>query len=482
MAQRFNRSKEPSPKPSEEGRVPPYNQEAETAVLGGILLNNDALPLVQDLVRSEDFYTEVHRRIYEAIESLSAAALPIDHVTLGNELKNKGDLEKIGGAVALANLTDAVATVANIEYYARIVREKAAVRRMIYAAQEVVASGFGEYGNTAEYLDACEKRIFEASQQTVGAPYTHVSPIINKTFQDLELASGRSGAVTGVTTGFYDLDMKTAGLQPSDLIIVAGRPAMGKTSLALNIAVNAAKATKRPAIIFSLEMSKEQLVRRMLCSEGHVDAGRMRNNSLDTKKDWPRLIEAANVLSQTQIYIDDSSPMTPIEIRSKSRRLSSEKGLSLIVIDYLQLMHAGGRRIDNREQEISEISRSLKALAKELNVPVIALSQLNRGVESRTDKRPMISDLRESGAIEQDADLILFVYRDEVYNENTEDRGLAELIIGKQRSGPIGTVKVRFFNQYTLFENLAKVSAPEDAGFSGGVPGGNRGGLEDDGY
>jgi replicative DNA helicase len=472
MAQAGNRPRESAVKATAEGRVPPYNQEAETAVLGGILLNNEALPLVQDLVRAEDFYTEPHRRIYEAIETLSAAALPIDHVTLGNELKNRGDLEKIGGAVALANLTDAVATVANIEHYARIVREKAAVRRMIYAAQEVAASGFGEYGNAAEFLDASEKRIFEASQQTMGAPYSHVSQIVTKTFRDLELASGRTGAITGVTTGFHDLDHKTAGLQPSDLIIVAGRPAMGKTSLALNIALNAAKASKRPAIIFSLEMSKDQIVRRLLCSEGHVDAGRMRSNSLDAKKDWPRLIEAANILSQTEIYVDDSSPMTPIEIRSKARRLSSEKGLSLIVIDYLQLMHAGGRRIDSREQEISEISRTLKALAKELNVPVIALSQLNRGVESRPDKRPMMSDLRESGAIEQDADLILFVYRDEVYNEATEDKGLAEIIIGKQRSGPIGTVKVRFFNQYTLFENLAKGEAPQEYGGNNGMDGG----------
>jgi replicative DNA helicase len=445
-----------------EGRIPPYNNEAEVAVLGGILLNNDVLPIVQETVRPEDFYTERHRRIYEAVEALSTNGLPIDHVTLGNELKNRGDLEKIGGAVALADLTDAVATVANIEYYAKIVREKAAVRRMIYAAQEVAALGFGEYGNVDEYLDSCEKAIFEASQQTLTAPYTHVSQIVNRTFRDLEVAAGRTGAITGVPTGFHDLDMMTAGFQPSDLVIVAGRPAMGKTSLALNIAVNAAKQTKRPAIVFSLEMSKEQIVRRMLCSEGHVDASKMRNNTLDAQKDWPRLIEAANVLSQTEIYVDDSSPMTPIEIRSKSRRLASEKGLSLVIVDYLQLMHSGGRRIDIREQEISEISRTLKALSKELNVPVIALSQLNRGVESRPDKRPMMSDLRESGAIEQDADLILFVYRDEVYHDDTQDRGLAEIIIGKQRSGPVGMVKVRFFNQYTLFENLAK--GPEPVG------------------
>ncbi len=468
MGQSFKKDEKDRKPVAREGRIPPYNHEAEIAVLGGILLNNEALAIVQETVRAEDFYSEAHRRIYEAIEGLSASGLPIDHVTLGNELKNRGDLEKIGGAVALADLTDAVATVANIEYYAKIVREKASVRRMIYAAQEVAALGFGEYGNVDEYLDTCEKSIFEASQQTLGAPYTHVSQIVNKTFRDLEAAAGRTGAITGCPTGFNDLDLKTAGFQPADLIIVAGRPAMGKTTLALNIAVNAAKTTKRPAIVFSLEMSKEQIVRRMLCSEGHVDASRMRNNTLDAQKDWPRLIEAANVLSQTEIYVDDSSPMTPIEIRSKSRRLASEKGLSLVIIDYLQLMHSGGRRIEIREQEISEISRTLKALAKELNVPVIALSPLNRGVEGRQDKRPMMSDLRESGAIEQDADLILFVYRDEVYHEDTQDRGIAEVIIGKQRSGPVGTVKVRFFNQYTLFENLAKGGAEPDGPVDGG--------------
>jgi replicative DNA helicase len=469
VAQSDKRQNPSTPSVSSEGRIPPYNDEAEVAVLGGVLLNNGVLPLVQETVRPEDFYVEAHRRIYEAMESLSQQALPIDHLTLGNELANRGDLEKMGGAVALSKLTDAVATVANIEYYAKIVREKAAVRKMIYAAQEVVAGGFGDYGQVDDFLDAAEKSIFEASQQSLGAPYVHVSKVVNKTFRELELASGRTGAITGVPTGFKDLDEKTAGLQPSDLIIVAGRPAMGKTSLALNMAVNVAKVTKRPAIVFSLEMSKDQIVRRMLCSEGHVDATRMRNNTLDTKEDWPRLIAAANELSQTEIYVDDSAPMTPIEIRSKSRRLASEKGLALVVVDYLQLMHAGGRRAEHREQEISEISRTLKALAKELNVPVVALSQLNRGVEGRQDKRPMMADLRESGAIEQDADLILFVYRDEVYKEDTPDKGIAELIIGKQRSGPIGTVKVRFLNQYTLFQNLSFADEPEEESRAGGA-------------
>jgi replicative DNA helicase len=445
---------------TQEGRVPPYSQDAEAAVLGGILLNNEALAQVQDIIKPEDFYIEAHRRIYEAIESLSKASLPVDHVTLGNELRNRGNLEKIGGAMALANLTDSVATVANVDHYAKIVKEKSAVRRMIYAAQEVVARGFSDYGETGDYLDESESSIFKASQEHIGAPYAHVAQIVNKTFRELELAAGRSGEISGVPTGFLSLDKKTAGFQPSDLIIVAGRPAMGKTSLALNMAVNAAKETKRPALVFSLEMSKDQLVRRMLSSEGRVDATRMRSNRLD-KNDWPRLIEAANILSQTEIYLDDSAPMTPIEIRAKSRRLQADKGLSLIIVDYLQLMHSGGRRTDNREQEISEISRSLKGLSKELNVPVVALSQLNRGVESRPNKRPMMADLRESGAIEQDADLILFVYRDEVYNQETEKRGIAEIIIGKQRSGPTGTLEVRFFQEFTRFENLSNIDEPD---------------------
>ncbi len=443
-----------------EGRVPPYSEEAEAAVIGGILLNNDALSLVQDIIKSEDFYIEAHRRIYEAIESLSTASLPVDHVTLGNELKNRGDLEKIGGAVALANLTDSVATVANVDHYAGIVREKAAVRRMIYATQEVTARGFSDYGDAGEFLDAAESAVFKASQQRMGTPYSHISQIVKTTFTEIELAAGRSDEVTGVPSGFAALDKKTAGFQRSDLIIVAGRPSMGKTALALNMAVSAVKETSRPAIVFSLEMSKDQLVRRMLSSEGRVDATRMRGNKLQ-KEDWPRLIQAANDLSQIELYLDDSAPMTPLEIRAKSRRLMAEKSLSLIVVDYLQLMRSGGRRTDNREQEISEISRSMKGLAKELNVPVIALSQLNRGVESRPDKRPMMSDLRESGAIEQDADLILFVYRDEVYNKETDKAGIAELIIGKQRSGPVGTVEVRFSHQYTRFDNLAQGPGPD---------------------
>ncbi|MDD5306638.1 MAG: replicative DNA helicase [Deltaproteobacteria bacterium] len=447
------------PAPSE-GRVPPYSQESEAAVLGGILLKNDALPAVQEILNSEDFYVEAHRRIYSAVEALSAASQPVDHVTLGNELKKRGDLDKIGGVKALADLTEHVATAANVEHYARIVKEKAAVRRMIYAAAQVMADGYGDYGEAEEFLDAAESAVFEAAKQRIRSPYQHITEILNKTFGELELAAGRGGEITGTPSGFALLDKKTAGFQPSDLVILAGRPSMGKTALALNMAVNAAMKTKFPVLIFSLEMSKDQVARRMLAAEGRVDASKMRSNSL-AKDDWPRLIEAANRLSQTRIYVDDSPGITPLEIRAKCRRLAAEGRPALVVVDYMQLMRGGSRRTDNREQEISEISRSLKGLAKELDIPIVALSQLNRAVESRTDKRPMMSDLRESGAIEQDADLILFVYRDEFYHKDSDKQGITEIIIGKQRSGPIGTVEVRFFSEYTRFENLAEGGEPE---------------------
>jgi replicative DNA helicase len=440
------------------GRVPPYNKDAEAAVIGGILLNNEALFLVQEVLSPEDFYVETHRRIYSAIQELSRAGLPVDHVTLGNELRKRGDLDKIGGAMALDGLTDQVATVANVEHYARIVREKASVRRMIYAAQQVVADGFAELDSAEDFLDGAEAAVFQAAQYRVGTGYTHVTPVVHKTINDLQEASGRKGEISGVPSGFHELDKKTAGFQRSDLIIVAGRPSMGKTALALNIAFNASEAVKRPVIVFSLEMARDQLVRRLLSSVGRVDASRMRANNIRAE-DWPRLIQAADVLTRSQIFLDDSAPLTPIEIRAKARRLKSDKGLALVVVDYMQLMRAGGRRADNRQEEISEISRSLKSLARELEVPVIALSQLNRGVEGRPDKRPMMSDLRESGAIEQDADLIIFVYRDEIYNPESEDRGTAEVIIGKQRSGPMGKAVLRFDAQFTRFDNLAPEGA-----------------------
>ena len=444
-----------------EARIPPYSADAEAAVLGCILLNNEALFLIQNSLSEDDFYVEANRRIYGAIGELSRTGLPVDHVTLGNALAQKGDLEKIGGAMALNNLTDNVATVKNVEYYARIVTQKALVRRMIYAAQQVAAEGFSDIDDPDEFLDSAEKAIFEAAKKRVGESYSPMSSVLKEAFENLEIAAQHSGEITGLTTGFTDLDKLTAGLQSTDLIILAGRPAMGKTSFALNVAYNAAARTGHPAIIFSLEMSKEQLVRRMLTSEGRVDANKLRSpNKLDAA-DWRRLTDTAGVLHKVPIYLDDSAPMTPIEIRAKARRLKASRGLGLIVIDYLQLMQGGGKRQTNREQEISEISRTLKMLAKEVDVPIIALSQLNRGLESRPDKRPMMSDLRESGAIEQDADIIMFVYRDEVYHEDTEDKGVAEIIVAKQRSGPTGTVRLAFQGQYTRFENLSQEGPPE---------------------
>ncbi|MBN2714419.1 MAG: replicative DNA helicase [Deltaproteobacteria bacterium] len=453
---------------SVEARIPPYSADAEAAVLGCILLNNEALFLVQNSLDEDDFYVEANRRIYGGICELSRRGLPVDHVTLGNELSQKGDLEKIGGPMALNNLTDNVATVKNVEYYAKIVTQKALVRRMIYAAQQVAAEGLSDIDDADEFLDGAEKAIFEAAKKRVGESYAPISGVLKEAFENLELAAQHSGEITGLTTGFAALDKMTAGLQASDLIIVAGRPAMGKTSFALNVAYNAAAKTGHPAIIFSLEMSKEQLVRRMLTSEGRVDANKLRSpNKLDAA-DWRRLTDTAGILHKVPIYLDDSAPMTPIEIRAKARRLKASRGLGLIVIDYLQLMQGSGKRQTNREQEISEISRTLKMLAKEVNVPIIALSQLNRGLESRPDKRPMMSDLRESGAIEQDADIIMFVYRDEVYHEDTEDKGIAEIIIAKQRSGPTGMCKLAFQGQYTRFENLAHDAPPD--GFADGPP------------
>ena len=445
------------------GRIPPYSTDAEAAVLGSILLDNQALYQIQSILSEDDFYVEAHRRIYTAINELSKSSLPIDHVTLGNQLTATGELEKIGGPMALDGLTKNVATSKNVEYYAKIVIQKALVRRMIYAGQQVVADGFSDVDDPDEYLDTAEKLIFEASQKRVGDSYTQISNVLVQTFGDLQEAAGRKGEITGLSTGFTELDKMTAGLQKTDLIILAGRPAMGKTSFALNLAYNAVSKSGLPVIIFSLEMSKDQLARRLLSSEGRVNATKMRTPNLLDKEDWRRLTDSAGMLNQLPIFLDDSAPMSPMEIRAKSRRLAATRGISLIIIDYLQLMQgSNAKRNSSREQEISEISRTLKMLAKEVSVPIIALSQLNRGLESRPDKRPMMSDLRESGAIEQDADIIMFVYRDEVYNPETEDKNVAEIIIAKQRSGPTGTCKLKFTGEFTRFDNLAKGDIPNE--------------------
>lgn len=437
------------------GRVPPNALDAERAVLGGILLENSAMNVVIEIITAEDFYSDANGRIYEAMRTLFGRSQPIDHVTLREELVHSSKLQAVGGDEYLLSLTNTIPTVANIEAHARIVREKSVVRQLITACHEIAAAGYGDYGEMEEFLDQAESSVFKVAKERAKNPYEHVKDLVLKAFQDIHETAQRGEAVTGLPTGFDRLDRMTAGMHAGDLIIVAGRPGMGKTSFALNVAQNACVRRKEPVVIFSLEMPKDQLIKRLLCSEAGVDSNRLRTGQL-ARDDWPKLATAAGVLSELPMWIDDTPAITLLEIRAKARRLKSEYGLGLICIDYMQLMRSGSKN-DSREQEISEISRGLKGLAKELELPIIALSQLNRGVESRggKDKRPQLSDLRESGAIEQDADTIWFIYRDEVYNKETDERGVAEVIIGKQRAGPTGTCRVRFIAEYTRFDNLA---------------------------
>lgn len=413
--------------------------------------------IVLETIGKDDFYSDANGKIFEALSTLFRAGQPMDMVTLRDELVSRERLQSVGGDDYLLQLTNTIPTVANIESHAMIVREKAVVRRLISACHEIAARGYSDYGELESFLDESEGSIFRVAKERAKSPYEHIKDIVMRTFTEIHEAAERGDRITGLTTGFRDLDDMTAGMHPGDLIIVAARPGMGKTALALNIAMNACLSTKTPTAFFSLEMPKEQLVRRLLCSEARVDGTRLRSGQL-WREDWPKLARAAGTLSELPIWIDDTPGLSVIELRAKCRRLKSDGGLGLICVDYLQLMRAG-TRTDSREQEISEISRSLKGLAKELGVPVIALSQLNRGVETRgtKDKRPQISDLRESGAIEQDADTIWFIYRDFVYNrDNPETKNKAEIIIGKQRAGPTGTVHCAFFNEYTRFDNLAK--------------------------
>jgi replicative DNA helicase len=434
-------------------KVPPQNLEAESSVLGGILLENDAINVVLEVLRPEDFYRESHRKIFRAMIELLDRNEPVDLITLSDFLKGRSELEAVGGTSYLASLADFVPTAANISYYARIVREKAILRSLIGAATEIATRGYEEQGNVEEFLDTAEKVIFDISEKKIKASFVSVGDMIKDTLKTVEKLYERKEMVTGVPTGYEDLDRLTAGLQPADLIIVAGRPGMGKTAFALNIATNAAY-TGVGAAVFSLEMAKEQLVLRMLCSEAHVNSSKVRSGYLG-ERDFPQLAKAAGRLHEAPIYIDDTPAISVLELRAKARRLVRDrsKKIGLIVVDYLQLMRGMGAA-NNREQEISEISRSLKALAKELNVPVMALSQLNRRVEDRGDRRPMMSALRESSAIEQDADVIMFIYRDEVYNKSDESKkGLAEVIVAKQRNGPIDTINLTFLSEFTRFEN-----------------------------
>lgn len=439
-------------------KVPPQNLEAEQSILGGILLDNQALNPVLEIMDQSDFYSDAHRKIFTAILELNNRNEPADLITLSNIMKDQKKLDQVGGVSYLASLVDNVGSAANIAYYAKIVKEKSILRRLIGTATEIINSSYETATDVDQMLDQAEHAIFDISENKIRPSFSPIREVIKDSFKNIERLYANKELITGVATGFDKLDDITTGLQKSELIIIAGRPSMGKTAFALNIAQYAALETNVPVAIFSLEMSKEQLTLRMLSAESRVDSQRLRKGFLG-ETDWPKLTAAAGRLSDAPIYIDDTPAITVIEMKAKARRLKTEAGLGLIILDYLQLMRGSAYR-DSREQEISEISRSLKALAKEISVPVIAISQLNRKVEDRTNRRPMMADLRESGAIEQDADLIAFIYRDELYNksEDNPEKGIAEIIIGKQRNGPTGTVKLAFQEKYTRFENLAMVS------------------------
>ena len=437
-------------------RVPPHSVEAEQSVLGGLMLDNDAWVQVSDKLTDADFYRRDHANIFRAIESLANDGKPYDIVTLAEWLDTHSLLESCGGLAYLAQLADNTPTAANIAAYAGIVRDRAVLRALIRAGTDIAESGFRTEGrSTNELIDSAERTVFQiAERESRGRKgFQPMRDLLMKALDRIDQLFQQDNPITGVATGYYELDGMTSGLQPSDQIIVAGRPSMGKTAFAINIAQNAAVKEGTAVAVFSMEMPAEQLALRMISSIGRIDQHKVRTGKL-ADDDWPRLTHAVGVLSEVKLFIDDTPALTPGDLRARCRRLAREHGIGMVVIDYLQLMQVPGNT-ENRATEISEISRSLKALAKELEVPVIALSQLNRSLEQRSDKRPVMSDLRESGAIEQDADLIMFIYRDEVYNEDSPDKGVAEIIIGKQRNGPIGTRKLRFFGEYTTFENLA---------------------------
>jgi replicative DNA helicase len=433
-------------------RIPPNSIEAEEAVLGGILIDNDSLNIAAEKLTSEDFYKGANRLLYAAMLKLWDKREPIDIVTLGTELRKLGSLEQAGGIEYLSRLSSNTPSAGNLLYYVKIVKAMSIRRRLIHEASEIVTEAFNVEHELEHFLDSAEQRILRASDFRTTPSFFKVSDVVQDSITRIEKLLDSTDHFTGVASGFDKLDYLTAGFQPSDLIIIAARPAMGKTSLALSIGQFVGVHNGKSVAVFSLEMSKEQIVMRLLCSEARVENSRVRSGHLG-ESDFPKLVEAASRIANSSIFIDDTPAVTVTELRAKCRRLHREHPLSLILVDYLQLMRSPEYQ-KSREQEISDISRSLKALAKELNVPVIALSQLNRSVESRNDKRPVMSDLRESGAIEQDADVIMFVYRDEVYNAATPDKGIAELIISKQRSGPTGAVRLAFAGEFTRFDNL----------------------------
>lgn len=449
-------SRDPFTNPAPSGRMlPPQNIEAEQAVLGTVLIQDKALLKVIDLLQPGDFYRDAHKTIYAAMMALFDKHEPQDLITVTGLLSDQNKLEDVGGAAYLASLTDIIPFTGTLVHHARIIRKKSILRRLIQTSTEVAARCYDAQDDIDTLVDEAEKTIFEIAHSKKGEGFQPMSSVVPKAFDRINRLFDKQEHITGVATGYDELDRITAGLQPAEMIILAARPSMGKTALAMNIVQHAAMIGKVPVAVFSLEMSVESLALRMLCSLGPIDSQRIRTGRL-IDSDWPKLTRATGMLSEAPIYIDDTPGLTVLEMRAKARRLKSEQDLGLIVVDYLQLMQ-GKSSSENRAQEISDISRSLKAMAKELNVPVLALSQLNRSLENRTDKRPQLADLRESGAIEQDADVIMFIYRDEVYNraEGNPNRGLAEIIVGKQRNGPTGVIKLSFLGEYTRFENYS---------------------------
>ncbi|GEA18009.1 replicative DNA helicase [Moorella sp. E306M] len=433
-------------------KLPPQSLEAEQSVLGAIMLDREALLTVLEILKVEDFYREAHRLIYRAILDLNERGEAVDLLTVTEELRRQGQLEVAGGAAYLSSLTGDVPSVANAGYYARLVAEKATLRALVQAAGRITELALNQAGDVDQILDEAERLIFEVAGGRRRSGFVPVKDVLMQTFAHLERLSAHKGEVTGIPT-FHDLDKILSGLQPSDLIICAARPGMGKTSFCLNIAQQVAVKQKLPVAIFSLEMSREQVVQRMLAAEAMVEQHRLRTGYL-TEDDWARLVNAAGILGEAPIYIDDTPAVSALEVRAKARRLQAESGLGLVVVDYLQLMQAH-RRVDSRQQEIAIISRAMKALARELNVPVLVLSQLNRGVEQRQDKRPVMADLLESGAIEADADVIIFLYRPQYYDPDTDKKGIAEVIVAKHRNGPVGTVEMAFLPEFTKFVDLA---------------------------
>ncbi len=445
-------------------KLPPYSMEAEQSVLAACLKSQDAIAKSLEVLSEEDFYKSSHKKIYIAMQDLFEANEPIDVLSLAEKLRKKSELESVGGMDYLDLLEDFVPTATAIVHHAKIVREKKVLRELIETATQIVTDSYSDTDDVEHILDRAEQSIFQISEKRSNRSFFSLQEIVKSNFVAIEKLFENPGMVKGVSTGFLDLDHMTAGLQPSDLIIIAGRPSMGKTSFALDIARHAALHEKVPTAIFSLEMSKEQLGLRMLCAEARINSGKLRTGYI-AKSDWPKLTQAAGRLSEAAMFIDDTPALSSLDIRARARRLAAEQNLGLVVVDYLQLMH-GRASTENRQLEVSEISRGLKGLAKEINVPIVALSQLSRGVESRTDKRPLLSDLRESGSIEQDADVVAFIYRDEVYNPEGDQIGIAEILIRKQRNGPIGDVKLHFENDHTRFYNLTDQHG-------GGPPGGD---------